>query len=274
MVRDEKTVRDGKKGQKAEEKGSKKMEHSKESMHNDSSGKNRTGGESPGKRPPDTEAEISSSIFYWHSFLLFCGRLLHSVLDFYNRLFDMSHRDKAKIYSNISRHYSNKGLHDKALEYLKKWTRIDPSNVEAHYRLGVALAASGNKKSALRVFSRVLTLEPEHMGALHRKSSILLRVKDYKGALEDLEKAIEIRKDNPDLLYLYAIALEGVGDIDKAIQSLKQAIELDPDEIKYHQHLGFLNVSRDDHQTAAKSFSRVMELERELDEDEDMHVSY
>ncbi|WP_186441021.1 magnetosome protein MamA [Desulfamplus magnetovallimortis] len=230
--------------------------------------------ESQGKKMPDMDHEISSSIFYWHSFLLFCGRILHSVLNFYNQLFDLGQKDRAKIYSNISRHYSNKGLHDKALDYLKKWTRVDPSNVEAHYRLAIALAASGNKKSALRVFSRVLTIDPEHMGALHRKSSILLRIKDYQSASEDLEKALEIKKENPDLFYLYSIALEGLGQTEKAIENMEKAIALDPDEIKYHQRLGFLNVSRDDHQTAARSFTRVMELERELDEDEDMYAAY
>jgi len=257
-------VRDDEKEPKVNKKGSKKMGKSKESIAQDASE----------KKIPGTETEVSSYIFYWHSSLLFCGRLLHSVLNFYNQLFDMTQKDKAKIYSNISKHYINKGLHDKSLEYLKKWTRLEPNNVEAHYRLAIALAASGNKKSALRVFSRVLSIEPEHMGALHRKSSILLRMKDYKSAVEDLEKALEIKNDVPDLLYLYAIAQEGLGELEKAIESLEKAIELDPEEIKYHQHLGFLNVSRDDHQTAAKSFTRVMELEREIDEDDDMHAPY
>ncbi len=216
----------------------------------------------------DTEAQYSS-IFYWHSFLLYCGRLLHSVLGFYNQLFDLGQNDKAKLYSNISKHYINKGLYDKALGYLKEWSRVEPTNTEPFYQLGIALYAAGNRKSALGVFSKVLTLDPEHLGALHRKSSILLKNKDFKTAAEELEKAIAIDGENPRFFYLYAIAQEGLGETDKAIESLEKAIELDPDEIKYHQHLGFLNVSKDDHKTAAKSFTKVMELEREMDEDDE-----
>jgi cytochrome c-type biogenesis protein CcmH/NrfG len=56
--------------------------------------------------------------------------------------------------------------------------------------------------------------------------------------------------------------------IDKAVQAIKKAIELDPEEIKYHQLLGFLYERKEDHKQAAKCFSRVMELQREQDEEE------
>ena len=231
--------------------------------------KTNSGSESFQEKSLPPESDVSSSIFYWHSILLYCGRLLHGVLDFYNQLFDLGQKDKAKIYSNISRHYLNKGLNDKALKYLKEWTQADPANAEAHYQLGLALSASGNRKSALKIFSRVLSLDPMHMGALYRKSSILLKVKDFEAAAQELEKAIKIADDNPKFFYLQAIASEGLGQTDKAIKSLEQAIELDPNEIKYHQYLGFLNASKDDHKTAAKAFTRVMELEREMDEEDE-----
>ncbi|MBF0413589.1 MAG: tetratricopeptide repeat protein [Desulfamplus sp.] len=216
----------------------------------------------------DTDGQYSS-VFYWHSFLLYCGRILHKVLDFYNQFFDLTPKDKAKLYSNISKHYINKGLYDKALSYLKEWSKVDPTNTEPLYQLGIALAASGNRKSAMGVFSKVLNLEPQHLGALHRRSSIMLKLKDFKAASDELEKALAIDVENPRFFYLYAVAKEGLGEIDKAIEALEKAIELDPDEIKYHQHLGFLNVSKDDHKTAAKSFTKVMELEREMEEEDD-----
>lgn len=216
----------------------------------------------------DTDGQYSS-VFYWHSLLLYCGRILHKVLDFYNQFFDLTPKDKAKLYSNISKHYINKGLYDKALSYLKEWSKVDPTNTEPLYQLGIALAASGNRKSAMGVFSKVLNLDPQHLGAIHRRSSIMLKLKDFKAASDELEKALAIDGENPKFFYLYAVAKEGLGETDKAIEALEKAIELDPDEIKYHQHLGFLNVSKDDHKTAAKSFTKVMELEREMEEEDD-----
>ncbi|MBF0388594.1 MAG: tetratricopeptide repeat protein [Desulfamplus sp.] len=225
-------------------------------------------GKKGAKEDVDSDTQYSS-VFYWHSFLLYSGRIIHTVLDFYNQFFDLNPKDKAKLYSNISKHYINKGLYDKALSYLKEWSKLDPKNPEPLYQLGIALATSGNKKSALGVFSKVLNLDPEHLGAIHRRCSIFLKTKDFKAATDEIQKAIAIDGENPKFFYLYAIACEGLGDIDKAIEALERAIELDPDEIKYHQHLGFLNVSKDDHKTAAKSFTKVMELEREMEEDDE-----
>jgi len=208
-----------------------------------------------------------SATYYTHAFLLFCGRLLNKTLDAYNSIFALTPKDKAIIYRNISTHYTKKGQQEKALDYLKEWTRLDPSDADAQYQLGMALAASGETPSAIRAFNKVLSLSPMHKGAMYRKSALHLKQKEYQVALDGLEKVCEKMPDNPRIYYLIGIACDGLGEIDRAIEAIKKAIELNPNEIKYHQHLGFLNVRKDDHKAAAKHFTKVMELERELDED-------
>lgn len=208
------------------------------------------------------------SIFYLHSTMLFAGRFLSKILDFYNSFFEIGHRDKAKIYRNISTHYMNKGLEAKSLDYLKQWTKLEPANAEAHYQMALALAATGKLKSALKIFDRVLTIAPQHKGAMYRRCALLVKQKDYEGAVEGLEELLELVGRNAKVYYLLAIAYDGLEEIEKAIGAVENAIEIEPDEIKYHQHLGFLNVRSEDHKKAAQSFAKVMELERELDEDE------
>ncbi len=208
-----------------------------------------------------------SATFFTHAFLLYCGRFLNKTLDIYNSLFALTPKDKALIYRNISTHYTKKGLQEKALDSLKEWSRLDPSDPDAQYQLGVALATVGETNSAIKSFNRALKLSPLHKGAMYRKSALHLKQKDYQAAIEGLENVCEKSPDNPKIHYLLGIAYDGLGEIDKAIDAVKKAIELNPTEIKYHQHLGFLNVRKDDHKAAAKHFTKVMELERELDED-------
>ena len=57
-------------------------------------------------------------------------------------------------------------------------------------------------------------------------------------------------------------------EVDKAVKAMQKAVELEPEEIKYHQHLGFLYERKEDHKKAARCFSKVMELQREQDEEE------
>ena len=219
-------------------------------------------------RKEKSDPSEPSTIFYMHSLLLFGGRLLHRVLNFYNSLFELTPADKAKIYRNISNHYAQKGLHERAMDYLKEWARLDASNPEAHFHLGIGLTSSGNLKGALRAFDRVLKLNPSHKGALHRKSGIYLKTKDYQGATEVLKQLIELAPDTPKAYYLLGIALDRMDKIDPAIEAMKKATALSPEEIKYYQHLGFLYERKEDHTLAAKCFSRVMELQREQDEEE------
>lgn len=132
-------------------------------------------------RGGETDQPQPSSIFYLHSLLLFGGRVMHRVLGFYNSLFDLTSTDKARIYRNISHHYGNKGLHDKALDYLKEWAKLDPNDPDPHYQLGIALASSGDYKRAIRSYEAALKLNPNHKGAIYRRSALCLKLKDYKG---------------------------------------------------------------------------------------------
>ncbi len=215
------------------------------------------------------EAEVGqpSTMFYMHSLLLFSGKLLHRVLNFYNSFFDLKPSDRATIYRNISNQYANKGLYDKALHYLKEWSRLEPTNADAHYHLGVALASSEEFDGAIRSFDAVLELKPNHRAALYRRAGLNLKSKDYEKAVEDLEKLSKIVPENPKPFYLMGIALDRMDEVDKAVEAIKQAIALDAEEIKYYQHLGFLYERKEDHKMAAKCFSRVMELQREQDEE-------
>lgn len=231
--------------------------------------KSKTAGKKGAASPEREESSQPSTIFYLHSLLLFGGRLLHGILDLYNSIFELSPPDKAKIYRNISNHYSKRGLHHKGLNYLKEWARLDKTNPDAHYQLGIGLMASDDNKKAVKAFDYALKLSPGHKGAMYRKAGLCLKLKDFESAVKELERLIGLAPDSHRANYLLAIAFDRMDEIDKAVDAVKKAIDLDPEEIKYHQHLGFLYERQEDHTQAAKSFSRVMELQRELEEDEE-----
>jgi len=222
------------------------------------------------KKPVETEHDDveGSSSFYWHSFLLLGGRMLNRMLDWYNGLFSFSSKDKAKLYRNISQHYLKRGAADKAMSYLKEWSRNEKGDPEPLYQMGVALASLGELQRAVNAFDKVLKLKPSHHIALFRKSAILLKLKNYAEAIKGLEAIISDAPEDPRAYYLLGLAYDGGGQLDKGIESMQKAVDLDPEEIKYHQYLGFMNVRKEDHKTAAEHFTKVMELERAVDEDE------
>ncbi len=225
----------------------------------------------PQKKESSEKAATSgqaSSMFYMHAAMLFGGRWLSGMLDFYNNLFGLSPKDKLKIYRNVSNHYMRKGQHQKAIESLKEWVRMDRDNPEAHYQLALALTASGKLKQAIIVLNRVIKLDPSNTTAMYRKCKLLIKAKEYQEAVVGLESIITVTPDNADVLYHLGLAYSRLDEIGKAIEAVKKAIDLAPEESKYYQHLGFLYERDGAHQEAAACFSRVMELE-EHDEEED-----
>ncbi|MGA2226664.1 MAG: magnetosome protein MamA [Syntrophobacteraceae bacterium] len=222
------------------------------------------------KEPEDSPAKEStepSPMFYIHSLLLVGGRVLSRMLDFYNSFFDLTQRDRAKIYRNISVHYMNKGHTDKAVEHLKEWARLEPANPEAQYQLAIALVGVENYKSALGVINKVLKLEPNHKGAIYRKGAIYLKLKAYQESIEAFEQFLSLHPENAKAHYFLGTAYSHTDQLDKAVETLQKAIEIDPLEIKYHQHLGFLYERKGDHKEAASCFAKVMELEQEEDDE-------
>jgi len=238
-------------------------EFAKEKPETDKSGKKKARND-----PSYKEPQGPPTAFYLHALLLLGGRILNMVLNAYNSLFDLTPKDRTKIYRNLSTHYTNRGLYDKALEHLEEWVRLEPSNQDAHYQMGIALATSGNNERSAGAFNTVLKLNPKHKGAIYRKGSLYLKMKNFKEASLEFETLLKMTPDNPKFHYLLGIAYEGLDEIDKAIEVIGKAAELDLNEIKYQQHIGLLHARKDDQKTAAKYFTKVMELERELEEDE------
>jgi len=228
------------------------------------------GNRARGRSEKNMVATQVSTIFYLHAFYLFIARLLNGLVAFYDKLLGLSPKDRAKICRNVSRYYMNKQLPEKAIDSLKEWTRLEPDNPESHFQLAEALTASGKSKQAIIMLNKVLGLNPNNQEALFRKGKLLLKRKEYPEALATLEALLKVAPEDAEVLYLSGLAYSRLEKIEEAIEAMRKAVTLAPEESKYHQHLGFLLEQKGEHKEAAKCFSRVMELEQELDEEEDL----
>jgi tetratricopeptide (TPR) repeat protein len=222
------------------------------------------------KRAAEIEdlAEDTSS-FYWNTFLLLGGRLLNRTLDWYNGLFSLTPKEKVKVYRNLSLRSLKRHAPEEAMKYLKEWARCDKNDPEPIYQMGLALAAMGEHQRAVNAFDKVLRLRPNHPSANYRKCALLVKIKNFKEAIAGLTQVVADRPDDPRGYYLLGLSYDGDGQLEKGIEAMQKAVDLDPEEIKYHQHLGFMCVRRDDHKTAAEHFTKVMELERSQDDSDE-----
>lgn len=214
------------------------------------------------------ESVDGSSSYLWHSFLLLGGRMLHRALDWYTGFFNLTSKDEAKLYRNLCRQFTERGASKKALFYAKKWSKVEKNSPEPFYQVGLALSAIGEKQRAVAAFDKALKLRPNHIKSLSRKNGLLLEMKNYAEAIAGLEPYVAAYPGDASAQHLLGVAYDGDGQLEKAVACLQRAVALEPDEVKYRQYLGFMNVRREDHKAAAEQFTKVLELERSSDEDD------
>jgi tetratricopeptide (TPR) repeat protein len=109
-----------------------------------------------------------------------------------------------------ARAYFDRGLEDyranrdpAAVEAFREAVRLDPDFAEAHYRLGLALAATGQDEEAEQAF---------------------------QGAVKVYEKLVKEDDENSDSLLFLGLSYSKLGEYEKAVKAFKESIRHAPEE--------------------------------------------
>lgn len=126
---------------------------------------------------------------------------------------------------------------EEAVNELKRAVELDPDFAEAHYRLGNAYLALGNKDEA---------------------------EKSFRGAVKAYEKITRRDEKNSDAFYILGLCQEKLGDYEDAIKSLKEAVKTAPEESqarddKYYE-LAFAHVKLAQYDEAVRAVNKALEI--------------
>lgn len=120
---------------------------------------------------------------------------------------------------------------DKAKELLSSAIQKNGKDAQAHYYMGVALAASGgDTTAAIQSFEKAVECDPKLVDAYVNLSALKLEGKDAVGALAAADKGLAIAKKQPDLALNRALALEALGKKSEAIGAYGDAVAARPDD--------------------------------------------
>ncbi|MBI3830365.1 MAG: tetratricopeptide repeat protein [Planctomycetes bacterium] len=132
----------------------------------------------------------------------------------------------------------NKVRHDEIVANFRKVIEAEPRNAEARYRLGLALARSGNYKDGAKALDEALLIDPENPRYLSDLGTLSMYAGDLNKALDACSRAASA--DPNSALYINALAnvLMAGGEFPRAIASYKAAIKQEPSNPKYIHNLG------------------------------------
>ena len=117
-------------------------------------------------------------------------------------------------------------------------SRVDPSDVQARYNLGMALQALGEVDEAMENYRLALQLKPDYAAAHNNLGTLLESNGAADEALEHFRRALAAQPDFAQAHYNVANALQARGDLDGAVQHFRQALEADRNYVEAHYNLG------------------------------------
>jgi tetratricopeptide (TPR) repeat protein len=129
---------------------------------------------------------------------------------------------------------------DEAVEALQKAVQLDPDFAEAHYRLGLALHATGQKEEAdkafgdaVKAYEKLTRQEPKNADAYYFLGLCYEKLDKFEDAARALKDSVrnlsESDENRDDKYYELAIVEYKLAQYDEAVAALNKALEINPD---------------------------------------------
>ena len=128
-------------------------------------------------------------------------------------------------------------------EIIKKYQKIlleDPSNLNAHFNLGILYYKNARYDEAAREFNKVLEINPNDAEAYYNLGNIYNKKSLYDDAINSYKKALAIHPRDAGIFHNIGNAYTNKGVIDDAITSYRMAVDLDPNLAESHKNMAYL----------------------------------
>ena len=199
------------------------------------------------------------------------------------------------VHMNLAYLYLLKRAPEKTVSELKEVVKLEPSNLEANYKLARLLLSGGQIEESIAVIEKVKSTSPVAAALIVLLGDAYLKKGDADKAEENYQLALAARKDNPDatiglarvsqgrgdakatlaylaqarelagsspeLLYKVGAAALGLKVFDEALTAFEQAVKLKPGDAGYLTALGATWLKKPDLFAAEQSFRRAIELQ-------------
>jgi len=135
-----------------------------------------------------------------------------------------------------------------------------PTNITAHYYLGLALDALRQRKEAMAEFGEVLRLNPRATPAQLALSRLNLLEGSTESAVNYAEGALSSQPNNPDARASLVRGLLGRRDLDRAAEVLAPLLKQYPQVATVHVLNGGLKLQKRDFAGAGSAYERALSL--------------
>jgi predicted O-linked N-acetylglucosamine transferase (SPINDLY family) len=155
---------------------------------------------------------------------------------------------------------SQRGDHQRAVDFISRALKSRPAWAEAHYNLGNAWRALRRLLQAVDCYHRALELKPDYTEAHVNLGNALKDQGNLDAAVACYLRALQL---NPHLAVVHSNlgnVLQDQGNLDAAVASYRRALSLQPDYAEAHNNLGQALQKQGKSEEAVASCRRAIEL--------------
>jgi tetratricopeptide (TPR) repeat protein len=153
---------------------------------------------------------------------------------------------------------------DRAIEFSRKWTRVDPDNAQAFFYLAYALASTENRSDALPFYNHAFELDNDLDTALSGKGRILALEGKYGEAESAYKAALSIRK-SPNPLMSLGVVATWQGHYQEAENYYRKALAQDKQYVAAYVNLGNALLHLSKNSDAVKAYRQARYLQPDDD---------
>ena len=150
----------------------------------------------------------------------------------------------------------SKGATADAVVLLRQVVADNPRNVEAHLRLGTALALVGERGESIKQMAVAVQLRPDSAGVHNQYGMVLSRFIEVQAARQEFEKALELNPALAEAHVNLSLLLAQAGELISAGNHLDQAIKTQGD----------VRAAAYTHYLRAKIWGAQNQIDRSIDE--------
>ncbi len=162
--------------------------------------------------------------------------------------------------NNLGNAYSEKDMHEKAIEFYMKSIALSPSFSLAHANLGSALASIGKPDMAIEHLEKAIALNPKHIASYNNLARAYGEAGRLDKAEENYSMAITLNPFDITAYHGLGTVYSMLGRFDDALIAYNQFVALSPDNPEAYKNRGILYVEKGDFRNAGEDFQKACSL--------------
>jgi tetratricopeptide (TPR) repeat protein len=191
------------------------------------------------------------SIYFWLGIMAEQKRDWASAIKYFEHI--RAKEETPAVLSRLSFYYSSQKNVSQALKYLKKAVKIDPSNPNSYFLLGLAYFDLEKYKKAEGMFLKAIELKPNFDDAYFHLGAVYDSWKKFDKAEAMMQKAIDMDPKNSTAMnYLGYSYVERNINLDRAEALISKALVIDPDNGAYIDSLGWIYFKKGEYEKSEK----------------------